>query len=266
MAAPPFSIAELDGGQRRLRHSLVSPVFSAHHRELYASRQSGSSQKIRMIERETSVANPQHVRDTERCLDLARDPVLPLYSIMRGPHTEWNVQVGYDQGDSPQTYPFRSRDDVYEFQKLLTTYEPVHNFENVRVCVTFKNKGKLRVRDSTYVGTGEIQLWKPEPKAPVTTPSSVSSDSTSGHLSHNSSTSTAFRRPMRLASIQTNPDTGDSVVVLNAPQPPLLVAFLKDEDDDGGYTMLKARGEISSSAVLVVATYADSFAQYRCFS
>ena len=217
-------------------------------REIFVRRQAWSSKSKVLVVIEKGVAPDGTAYESTRYLDLLQDLVLPLYAIPRYNRTECNIEVGYGQGLDRVDYPFRTQESAWRFQQLLTGYQPVEMFDDITCVVTYK---ALRLPLPQYKGMGQVQMWV-EVEDEYTTPgcqvwdasslSPVSSSTSSG-----SSRSTA--RPMSMTSIQsrstfvqTQTHLDKSVLVVQEPRPPLLVAFLKDKAGNEEYSMLKING------------------------
>jgi hypothetical protein len=238
----PSSFCELDAGSICTTLSLTSPFTSLEYQwEVDVGRLSAFEGRVRIVERETRYQyNTRDCKEKERSLDLSQDPVVLTYTTDRSPTAAWNVQVGFERGGIPQMYPFQTREDAFRFQQLVTRYEVIHRFENVRVTVAAKKRGRfsLRLQQEQYVGTGEVQLWWPEelstgPASKHSSPCSQLDGVVNGKSSPPST---------RFTSFQPNQAKGNNVVVRRRPQPPLLVAFVRNDVDDG-YTMIKSRRE-----------------------
>lgn len=252
MESPPHSPAvELDTAAA----SIVLPLathnaapFSTNPQcsEIYVRRLvwSESARRLLIIEKEVS---PEGVIvESRRYLDLLQDFVLPIYALPRLNRTEWNIEVGYGQGTDRVDYPFRSREAAFQFQQLLTGYRPVDVFEDLTCVVTYWKK--FRIPLPQYAGAGQVQLWVEVEQEVGPNPNSLSP--TSSRRSSQSSQS-ATRRPVSIASIQITSTlvqrhADRSVMVIQDPRPPLIVAFLKDRDSDDGYTMLQMKGKCLS--------------------
>ncbi|KAK3368786.1 hypothetical protein B0H63DRAFT_81505 [Podospora didyma] len=258
---------ELDAGGPPIRLSLATPIsiFDPGSRDIFVRRLSSDrGPLIGVTERRYSNDGVVTVHSVEHFVDV-RDPenyeILPLYA--RTPDinkTEWVVEVAYSRGALRVAYPFRSRSDALRFQQLLTGYEVVACFEDV-TC-TVRHKKPLTIRDPQYVGVGEIQLWR-RPRevqqqqqnnglAPLSPVSTGSSSSSSQQRTPTFATPPLLRRP---ASVVSNQSTASSVrssmstihengekkktVFVTKNDPPLLVAFLRDSNNPGGYTMLR---------------------------
>jgi len=244
MEGHAYQFAELYNGEPSRRFSLISPNFPTERWELDASRRDDKRDKIQIVEIRTSTENPRAIERDIRLLNLTRDKVLPLYTIAEGDRAEWTIKVRYEEEERSRAYPFPTRDAVHQFQALLTGYVPICIFEDVELSLTYNVRHRLR--DGKYTGRGEVQFWRAESRRCVPRRTPASSPSTAASSTH----SAAHRSipTMRTASIHTNPQTGSIVAESVAPEPLLLVAFLKDdaERSSGGYTMIKAKGQSSS--------------------
>ncbi len=140
------------------------------------------------------------------------------------------MELGYRNGADRVDYPFQTRGDAFRFQQLLTGYRTVEQIESVACVVAYK---KSWLRHHQYVGFGEIQLWQQAEEE------ELSNDSALPSLVSSLSSRQSFPN----SSIHTHTDDGRSIVIVRRPQPPLLVAFLKDKDNDDRYTMLKVQSK-----------------------
>jgi hypothetical protein len=242
MATTQRDVLELPEAPPEIKLPLVSPGSSDGRLELVASRRSEDSQTISITVRDTLAELPSRTDN----LDLALHPVVPLYSISQDRGSSWDMLVDYKT--LSQTYRFRSREDVCKFQQFLTRQQPLHHFENVRVSVSFSRTGRLR--NERYLGQGELQLWVPAAELQQSGSRVLSLVPSVSNLSLQSSHRAPSMTTIAVhgaVTVQTNPQTGTRVRVfsrLQGPQPPLLVALLRDDPKSGGgYTMLKARGK-----------------------
>ena len=217
---------------------LVSPPSAPDRRELSVYRESENGRTLRIVEATYSGNGTQPSREIERFLDLTQDGVLPLYTIVSQTQLEWNVEVAYGKGTSRVAYTLHERKDAFRLQRLFTGYEPTQYFEGVSCSVIFRS-GRVPVlsRDSRYKGYGEIQLWWPEVgRSSVTSLVSPTSSRSSLQGTSLPSTFPGFVRRTSVLSVQINTRNDTNTIISELPPPPVLVAFLKD---DNGYTMLK---------------------------
>ena len=230
--------AELDTGQAPERLVLVSPASASVRRELLVYRESANGRTLRIVEATYSDNATQPSREIVRFLDLTQDGVLPLYTIASQTQFEGNVQVVYGKGTSRVVYTLRERKDAFRLQRLFTGYEPTEYFERVSCSVIFKSRKLPGLsRDSLYKGCGEIQLWWPEmERSSVTSLLSSTSSISSSQGTSLPSTFPEFVRRTRVLSLQTDTRKDMTAIISELPPPPVLIAFLKDND---GYTMLK---------------------------
>ncbi|RYP74153.1 hypothetical protein DL771_003211 [Monosporascus sp. 5C6A] len=235
MPNEPSSVAELDTGEAPLvlalatTNSSTSGVYQRTSSEIFVRRQvwSKDAKVLVIIERSTSEGI---VNESHRYLDLLQDFVLPIYAIPRPNRTEWNVEVAYGKGTVRVDYPFRTRADAFRFQQLLTGYKPVEVYEDITCVVTYKG---WKLPQPQYVGSGGIQLWVDSEQNSTTSPAL----SRSGQSSHGSTQPSIASIQRTSTLVQRHAEK--SVLVVQNPRPPLVVAFLKDKANDEGYTMLK---------------------------
>lgn len=232
----PSAVAELDTGEAPFvltlattGSSTTTPVSNLTRSEIFVRRQvwSRDAKVLVIVERRTSEGI---IHESHKYLDLQQDLVLPVYVIPRLNRTEWNVEVAYGKGTVRVDYPFQTRADTFRFQKLLTGYKPVEAYDDIACFVTYKG---WKLRQPQYTGRGGIQLWVDSEQTPTTSPAS----SRSSQSSHNTARPSIASIESTSTLVQTHAEK--SVLVLQDPRPPLLVAFLKDKADEEGYTMLK---------------------------
>jgi len=223
--------------------SPFSPTAASPSREIFVRPRGGNI--IAIVEKSSSNGNT----DTEwKYLNLENDFVLPLHVASELNRPVWKVRVGYFQGGVWDDYPFHTRDGAFKFQQLVTGYKPVETFENVTCLVTYK--AGLSLRRPQYAGFGTVQVWREADKTPKVPVGGLSMMS-----SRSSGSSQSLGRPTSIASIQSNSTLvqnyeGQSVLVVQKPRPPLLVAFLKDKSSDEAYASLKVDSKSSHAEMI----------------
>jgi hypothetical protein len=229
------SIAELDTGETPLVLALAATGSTATEIRVRRQVWNKTAKMLVIVERSTSEGM---IRESERYLDLLQDFVLPVYAIPRLNRTEWSVEVGFSQGAVRVDYAFRTSADAFRFQQLVTGYKPLDVFENISCVVTYKG---WKLPQPQYVGSGSIQLWVDAEQCPATCVSPASSRSSQS--SHGTARPSIASIQSRSTLVQTHAQK--SVLVVQDPRPPLLVAFLKNKGIDEGYTMLKINSTLN---------------------
>lgn len=210
-------------------------IFHAH----------GARHRFRLLRTRRGDGEPEYPHGDARYLDVDRDPVVPIYSIVQFQPDSWDIQVCHDKGGEPQIYPFRTKDDALAFQGLLTGYDTVASFEGVHVSVLHVPdvpgprilKKFARLRDHEAIG--EVQLWqRREPASGAGSaagPRSVDWDPRRG------STARTGTSAGDAVSLQTDPVTNQGVYISDSPQSPALAAFTRSAS--GEAMMLKVDRE-----------------------
>lgn len=241
--SPYPSAVELDAGDAPLVLPLASVetpfAVPPEPREIFVRRARSDRRRVLVVlERSTSDSNGT-IRESRQYLylDPLQDFVIPIYANPTLHKTAWNVEVGYCKGAIRVDYPFKEREDAFRFQQLVTGYKPVEVFHDVAIQVTYMG---CKLPLPRYVGFGQIQLWRDMDQKPDATSNDLLP--VSSRSSQSSQSADSIRRKPTF--VQTYGEK--SVLVFQNPRPPLLVAFLKDEDNDEGYTMLKINSTLAS--------------------
>lgn len=230
-----ISLAQVPGGQQSLS------IFNAR----------GARQKFRVVRMIRRDGEPKDPHGDALYLDVDRNPVIPMYTLVQFQPNSWDINVRYDEGGEPEIYPFRTKADALEFQVLVTGYSTAASFEGLHISVLhvpniYMPGSSILKRFASLAeleAMGEVQLWQrrdPPSRATPAGPRSVASDSRRG------STSRADAPAGDAVSLQTDPVTRQGVYILDSLPPPALVIFIRGRT--GEVTMLKVDHEFHNPA------------------